>query len=282
MQAYDPLADAHARWLLDAMTHAARQACEYIRLRSADLESLEWRSKAPTDFVSDVDTGAEERVRASLAAAARDIGVTAHILGEELSPETPDDSSADLLFIVDPLDGTTNYLHGFPWYAVSIGAVARGAGRDPIAGVVLNVANGELFTAALGRGAARDGRRIAVSSITEPARALIGTGIPFKNLDKFASYQGQLERIVRATAGVRRPGAAALDLCDVACGRFDGFWELHLAPWDIAAGLVIVREAGGIVTDLDGQRAAPVHGPIVAGNPEMHAWLMRTLLGAAD
>ena len=116
--------------------------------------------------------------------------------------------------------------------------------------------------------------RIAVSSITEPSRALIGTGIPFKHLHFLPDYLLQLDRIVRVTAGVRRAGSAALDLCDVACGRFEGFWELSLAPWDVAAGLVIVREAGGVVTDLEGNRARAVQGPVVAGNPEMHAWLL--------
>ena len=277
MQAYDPLADAHARWLIDAMTHAAREAAAYIRTRAGDLGTLEWRNKSAVDFVSDVDTGAEERIRDALLAAARELGVPARVLGEELSPEGAIAADDGMLFIVDPLDGTTNFLHGYPWYAVSIGALAAGAGPDPVAGVVLNVPTGETFTAALGRGAFRNGHRIAVSSTTEPARALIGTGFPFKKLEELEQYRAQFSRVARETSGMRRAGAAALDLCDVACGRFDGFWELNLMPWDMAAGIVIIREAGGVVTDLAGARRHPAQGALVAGNPEMHAWLLDTL-----
>ena len=182
--------------------------------------------------------------------------------------------ASGVAFVVDPLDGTTNFLHGYPEYAVSIGAALDGR---LVAGVVLNAATGELFTASLGAGAQRDGAPIAVSPITTPARALIGTGYPFKHPEQIPVYLAQFDRVIRATAGVRRAGAAALDLCDVACGRFEAFWELNLAPWDIAAGIVIVREAGGIVTDLEGHDAVAEFGGIVAGNAGMHGWMIEQL-----
>jgi myo-inositol-1(or 4)-monophosphatase len=178
---------------------------------------------------------------------------------------------AGLVFVADPLDGTTNFLHGFPWYAVSIAALVD---DDLVAGVVLNVANGDLFSATAGGGARLSGQPISVSPITEPTRALIGTGFPFKDGSRVEEYLRVLPSIMVETAGIRRPGAAALDLADVACGRFEAFWELTLAPWDIAAGMLLVREAGGIVTDLSGAPAKVGHTGLVAGSPAMHAWLL--------
>lgn len=162
---------------------------------------------------------------------------------------------------------------GFP-YAVSIAALVNGT---PVAGAVLNVPNGELFTATQGSGARKNGQPIHVSEIADPSRALIGTGFPFKHREGIAPYMDVLPRLMQQTAGLRRAGSAALDLCDVACGRFDAFWELRLAPWDVAAGLLLIREAGGVVTDLEGRPASVAHGPIVAGNPRMHAWLLNQL-----
>jgi myo-inositol-1(or 4)-monophosphatase len=267
------------RALSRCMHDAATQAAAFIREHAARLGELTWDTKSPADFVTDVDRGAERIVRDVLLAAYPD----AVFVGEE----TFDASlalGAGLAFVVDPLDGTTNFLHGFPWYAVSIGATRNGA---LVAGVVLNAATGERFSATLGGGAWRTasgderGRdeRIAVSTITEPERALVGTGFPFKHLVHLDAYQRQFAAVTSATAGIRRAGAAALDLCDVACGRFDGFWELTLAPWDIAAGILIVQEAGGVITDLAGAPAPIAFTPIIAGNPAMHAWL-RTVVDA--
>jgi len=257
--------DALARCILDA----ADRAAAFIRAHAADLGALTWDTKSPADFVTLVDRGAEEIVRDALLHAYPD----AHFLGEEtFDPTIALDTG--LAFIVDPLDGTTNFLHGYPWYAVSIGATYDGA---LVAGVVRNAATGETFSATLGGGAWRGSERIRVSGTTDPSRALIGTGFPFKHLAHLDAYQRQFAAITRATAGIRRAGAAALDLCDVACGRFDGFWELTLAPWDIAAGILIVREAGGVVTDLSGEPAAVAFTPIIAGNPAMHAWLLQTI-----
>jgi myo-inositol-1(or 4)-monophosphatase len=174
------------------------------------------------------------------------------------------------VFVADPLDGTTNFLHGYPWYAVSIAALIDG---DPVAGVILNAATGELFSATTGGGARRSGQPISVSTIDEPALAIIGTGFPFKTPHLVDPYVQSLPVVMRDVAGIRRAGSAALDLADVACGRFDGFWELSLAPWDVAAGILLVREAGGVVTDASGAPATVSHTSIVAGNPSMHAWL---------
>jgi myo-inositol-1(or 4)-monophosphatase len=254
--------------LLGLALTAAMGAATLIRGHAENAFALEWREKSPADFVSDVDTAAEETIRAVLSRECPD----AVIIGEEGSPDTV--LGGAITFIVDPLDGTTNFLHGYPEYAVSIGVLERGR---PVAGVVINAATGERFTGRAGGGAWRNGERIRVSGITNPERALVGTGFPFKHLERLDAYQRQFATVMRATSGVRRAGAAALDLADVACGRFDGFWELVLMPWDYAAGLLLVREAGGVVTDLQGAEPRFDESPIVAGNPAIHAWLLDTL-----
>jgi len=256
-----------ARALLATSVAAAIKAAEGIRSAAASLGDIRWEQKGPADYVSDVDRNAEKQIGAIIHERHGD----AVLVAEEGSPRA---AAGALTFVVDPLDGTTNFLHGFPWYAVSIAAMQ---GDAIIAGVVLNVANGELFTAVLGGGARRNGQPIQVSTITEPARALLGTGFPFKHREGVAPFMEVLPRIMMQVAGLRRPGSAALDLCDVACGRFDAFWEYRLAPWDVAAGTLLVREAGGLVTDLNGKPAPVEHGPIVAGNPAMHAWLLNEL-----
>jgi myo-inositol-1(or 4)-monophosphatase len=251
--------------LLDVALGAARAAAASIRRRAAEVRSIVWRVKQAADFVSDVDTEAEEQIRGYVA---RHLPAAA-ILGEELSPDASFDRG--IVFVADPLDGTTNFLHGFPWYAVSIGVLADGVLE---AGVVINVPSGAEYTARRGKGAYADGQPMRVSEITDPGYALIGTGFPFKHLAALDAYQRQFAAVTRATAGIRRPGSAALDLVSVAAGQFDGFWELTLAPWDIAAGMLLVREAGGIVTDAAGAEARVGHSAIVAGNPAIHAWLM--------
>ena len=260
---------ALARAALDIAVKAARDAAELIRASASELGSLEWVEKGIADFVTEADRGAEERITEVIGSAFPD----ATLLGEEMTPDATLPSDG-LTFIIDPLDGTTNFLHGYPQYAVSIGVLQ---GSDIIAGVVLNVARGDLFTARAGQGTFLDGNRVNVSLQTDPARALIGTGFPFKNADLLDAYARQFVELNRRTSGVRRAGSAALDLADVACGRFDGFWELVLAPWDVAAGILLVREAGGIVTDITGAPGAPAHGPVVAGNPDIHRWLLATL-----
>jgi len=247
---------------------AAARAADIIRERSRDRGSLEWETKARADFVTDVDRSAER----AIADVINERHADARILGEELSPAL--DDRGGLVFVVDPLDGTTNFLHGFPWYAVSIGAMIDG---ELTAAAILNVANGELFTATAGGGARLNGQPIQVSPVTDPGRALIGTGFPFREGAQVDEYLRMLARVIRDTAGIRRPGSAALDLADVACGRFEAFWELSLAPWDIAAGLLIVREAGGVVTNIQGDPCPVAHTSLIAGSPAMHAWLLKQL-----
>jgi myo-inositol-1(or 4)-monophosphatase len=264
-----PLSPSDNRALLATCVAAAAKASEIIRAGAARLHELQWQTKSAADFVSEVDHGAERALEEVIRGRHPDAG----LIAEEFSPTAG--ASKGLVFVADPLDGTTNFLHGFPWYAVSIGAMVDG---QLAAGVVLNAATGELFTATAGGGARRAGQPISVSRITEPARALIGTGFPFKPGNPHATrYLEMLPRIMHDTAGIRRPGAAALDLADVACGRFEAFWEMTLAPWDIAAGLLLIREAGGVVTDLDGNPCPVAHTSVVAGNPEMHEWLLKRL-----
>lgn len=254
--------------LANAMLDAARIAADFIRTSAAGLATLDWREKARADFVSDVDVGAESRIADYLL----ERFPSAVVLGEELTPTVA--LMEDLAFVVDPLDGTTNFLHGYPQYAVSIAAVSGG---ETLAGVVLDVARSSACSAVRGGGAFCDGAPIRVSSTSEPRRALIGTGFPFRHPHRLGVYLPQLERVIRETAGVRRAGAAALDLTDVARGRLDAFWELMLAPWDVAAGFLIIREAGGRVTGLDGREAQPAHGPVVASNGVLHDWLLASL-----
>jgi myo-inositol-1(or 4)-monophosphatase len=253
-----------ARALLATCVAAAVRASEIVRAGAERVAHLEWGVKAPSDFVTDVDRDSERALSAVIAERHPD----AVIIAEEMSPDMRD---APLTFVADPLDGTTNFLHGYPWYAVSVAALVHGAHA---ASVVLNVATGELFTATTGGGARRSGQPIRVSANTDPARALIGTGFPFTHREGIEPYLRSLPAIMAGTAGIRRAGAAALDLCDVACGRFDAFWELRLAPWDVAAGIHIIREAGGVATDLSGQPARVAGGPLVAGNPAIHGWLL--------
>lgn len=267
----EPDLSAHA---LAVAVVAARRASKLIQESVSGIGDLEWVEKASADFVTEVDRGAE----AAITKAVRLEFPDAVIIGEELTPDTV--TSDDVLtFIVDPLDGTTNFLHGFPHYAISIGVMHR---TELIAAVVQNVPRGDIFTARAGYGTKLNDKPVTVSSIDSTSRALIGTGFPFKNLDLLDAYARQFVEVTRQASGIRRAGSAALDLADVACGRFDGFWELMLAPWDVAAGILLIREAGGIVTDTAGRHAPVAQGPIVAGNPVIHPWLLQTVQAAAD
>ena len=254
--------------LLDIAVEAARSGAAIIRDATAGRGELVWETKGRSDFVSEVDKASEERIGAVIRS--RLPGAT--ILGEELSPSAL--SSRGIVIIADPLDGTTNFLHGYPEYSVSIAIASEGV---LCSGVVINVARGEEFTAVRGGGAFLDGKRVHVSKLREPGKALIGTGFPFKSLEKLPRYMQQFNLVMRGVAGIRRAGSAALDLSNVACGRFDAFWELVLAPWDVAAGILLVQEAGGIVSDMDGGPARLDSQAFVAGNPAMHAWLLQTV-----
>jgi myo-inositol-1(or 4)-monophosphatase len=263
---------AKRRALLATCVAAAVRGAEVIRGFGQQRTTLEWEEKARADFVSAVDRASEEAIGGIVRARHPD----AQLVGEELAPDLG--ALSGLTFVADPLDGTTNYLHDFPWYCVSIAALVDG---EPVAAAILNVPTGELFTATAGAGARRNGQPIAVSRVDAPGRALIGTGFPFRRTEEVDPYLRVMATVMREVAGLRRPGSAALDLADVACGRFDAFWELRLAPWDVAAGILLVREAGGLATDLRGEPARVAHGPIVAGNAPMHAWLLDKLRAAS-
>ena len=261
------------RQLADVARAAAEQAAEYIRAARRPPAGAEWSRKGLLDYVTEVDRGSERLIASALDKAVPG----SEVLGEEFSPQgppAPSAPSAALLWVVDPLDGTTNYLHGYPQYAVSIAALTDGI---LVAGVVLDVERNVVYHATAGGGAWCDGERLAVSTVSEPSLSLIGTGFPFRTPRQMPQYLRHFVAISAATSGIRRAGSAALDLVDVARGRFEGFWELELAAWDVAAGTLIVREAGGIVTDLAGSPDVVCQGSKVAGNPAIHAWLLQLL-----
>ena len=246
---------------------AAARAGSYLGSVQRPAGPADWTLKGARDFVTEVDRTAESIIVEVLLRGEPG----SRVVGEELAPELVRDG---LVWIVDPLDGTTNFLHGFPSYAVSIGASLDG---KLLAGVVLDVPRSMTYWAADGAGAWLGDQRLRVSTIDNPEFALIGTGFPFRDTSNLEEYQRQFALVARGTSGIRRPGAAALDLVDVAAGRFDGFWEQHLSAWDIAAGTLLIREAGGIVTDLNGRTIGVEHTSVLAGNPGIHAWLAETL-----
>jgi myo-inositol-1(or 4)-monophosphatase len=254
--------------LLHQARTAAETAADYLRRMERPADPREWTLKGKRDFVTEVDRTAERLIAEVLLEGDSNGG---QIVGEELSPRVVTDG---LVWIVDPLDGTTNFLHDYPSYAISIAAAVDGVLE---VGVVLHVPRNETYFAWRQGGAWVDGRRLRVSSINQPEFALIGTGFPFRDLSRLEDYQRQFARVAAATSGIRRPGSAAIDLADVAAGRFDGFWEQWLAAWDIAAGSLLIREAGGVITDFSGRDIGIEHTSVVAGNPKMHEWLLRIL-----
>ncbi|MBA3318563.1 MAG: inositol monophosphatase [Gemmatimonadales bacterium] len=250
--------------LLHLARTAAERAAAYLRGVERPADPRGWTLKGSRDFVTNVDRTAEHIVTEVLLAAEPG----SRIVGEELQPEVVTEG---LVWIVDPLDGTTNFLHDFPSYAVSIAAAVDGVLE---AAAVVNVPRGEIYTASRGGGTWHGERQLSVSAIDDPSFALIGTGFPFKDTSRIAEYLEQFSRVASQASGVRRPGAASLDLADVAAGRFDGFWEQQLSAWDIAAGTLLIREAGGLVTDFAGLDVGIEHTPVVAGNPVIHSWLL--------
>lgn len=256
--------------LVDVARRAAGRAAAFLR-DTTPPPPAQWIEKGRHDFVTQTDRRSEVLITEALT---RDVpGST--VMGEELSPHVA--PAGEVTWIVDPLDGTTNYLHGYPQYAVSIACALRGVLRM---GVVHDVARDQGYWGGTGLGAWQGERPIRVSRLAEPRHALVGTGFPFKSLPTLRRYQDQFAAVMGATSGIRRAGAAALDLVDVAAGRLDCFWELTLAPWDVAAGVVLVREAGGIVTTLEGSDDVLQHGSVVAGNLALHKWLMDLLRSA--
>jgi len=257
--------------LLTLAEAAARRAGAYLRSAVRPRDPGSWTTKGPADWVTEVDRTSEALIREILLVGAPG----SRMIGEELAPELV---TGGLVWVVDPLDGTTNFLHGFPTYAVSIAAARDGVLE---AAAVLHVPLDRLTTATRGGGAWEGGKRITVSPIERPEHALIGTGVPFSEFSRIDLYLAQLRRVVQGVAGIRRPGSAAIDLADVAAGRFEGFWEQRLSAWDIAAGTLLVREAGGVVTDDTGRDLGIEHGAVVAGNPPIHAWLLQQVGGDA-
>jgi myo-inositol-1(or 4)-monophosphatase len=253
--------------LLHRATLAAGAAAHYLRAVEHPADPGSWTLKGSRDFVTEVDRTAE-RLIAEILLAGPSGG---RMVGEELSPEIVTEG---LVWIVDPLDGTTNFLHDYSSYAVSIAAAVDNVLE---AAVVFHVPRNEMYTASRGGGAWLGERRLAVSQITDPEFALVGTGFPFKDVSHLQAYQHQFARVAAATSGIRRAGSAALDLADVAAGRFDGFWEQRLSAWDIAAGILLIREAGGTITDFSGRAIGVEHTGVVAGNPDLHDWLLATV-----
>jgi myo-inositol-1(or 4)-monophosphatase len=258
--------------ILDCAMDCAAAASAVHRHYAGRVDVDSWTEKGTSDFVTHVDREAETAIVSRISRRFPDHGIMAEEAStgtggrDWVAPAHPD----GWLWIVDPLDGTTNFLHGYPMYGVSIAASCNGVLQ---AGVVHNSITGETWHAVRGGGAFRDGNPIRVSAITSIRHALIGTGFPFKTLSLLDEYLLQFDAVLRNSSGVRRAGSAALDLCHVATGMFDGFWELSLQPWDIAAGALIVREAGGVVTTVDGSDDVVRSGSVLAGNAAIHAML---------
>ena len=252
--------------MLNIAIKAARAAGAIINRGSQDLDILKISSKGPNDFVSEIDQMAEAAIIETLLAAYPGHGILAEESGREHGAK-----HSEFTWIIDPLDGTTNFLHGFPVYAVSIALAFRGKVEQA---VVYDPTRNDLFYASRGRGAFLNDKRLRVSKRTRLADSLIGTGFPFRKGDNFQRYLKMLETIMGACAGVRRPGAAALDLCYVAAGWYDGFFETGLNPWDIAAGSLIITEAGGLVGNFTGDADFLYQREVVAGNPKIYGQLV--------
>ncbi|TVR99691.1 MAG: inositol monophosphatase [Rhodospirillales bacterium] len=258
--------------LLNVMTAAAQKAARGLIRDFGELEHLQVSRKGPADFVSKADRKAERVIKAELKKARPAYG----LLMEEGGSEPGTDISNR--WIVDPLDGTTNFLHGIPHFAISI-ALERD--RDLFAGVVYSPIQDEMYVAEKGQGAYLNGRRLRVSGRRRVDDALFATGIPFHGLPDHDRFQRQLGAVMAVSAGVRRFGSAALDLAYVAAGRYDGYWENGLSPWDVAAGIVLVREAGGFVADLAGGRGMLEGAGILAANTELFQPLAKLIQGAS-
>lgn len=254
--------------LINAMANAARKAQRSLIRDFNEVEHLQVSKKGPADFVSAADRKAEKILLQELAKLRPDFGF---IMEEGGRIEAKDGKS---YWIIDPLDGTTNFLHGIPHFAISIGVQRE---DELIAGIVLDVVRDELFWAEKGAGAYVNERRIRVSARRKLPEAVFGTGIPFHGKPGHVPFLKEMTTVMAEVAGIRRLGAAALDLAYVAAGRFDGFWETGLQPWDISAGIVLVREAGGTVTDLNGGDKMLETGGIIAANDVLHAPLSKLL-----
>ena len=253
---------------LNIAVKAARRAGQIINRASLDVDSLTVTTKQQSDFVTEVDKAAEAAIIKILQDAYPQYG----ILAEE-SGEIPGKGAGEAFqWIIDPLDGTTNFIHGFPQYAVSIALAEKGQVTQA---VVYDPNRNELFTASKGGGAFINDRRIRVSKRVKLADALIGTGFPYRSFGSIDAYLAIFKELAEKSAGLRRPGAASLDLCYVAAGRTDGFFEIGLSPWDIAAGALIISEAGGLVSDFAGESDYLNTGNVIAGAPKIFGQLLK-------
>lgn len=255
--------------MLNIAVKAARTAGAIINRAALDVEVLKVGNKGANDFVTEVDQAAERAIIETLLQAYPDHGILAEESGREHGAQ-----NSEYTWIIDPLDGTTNFIHGFPFYAVSIALVHRGVLQQA---VVYDPTRNDLFHASKGRGAYLNDRRLRVSKRTRLADSLVGTGFPFRKGDNFKRYVKMFEEVMQSCAGVRRPGAAALDLCYVAAGHYDGFFEMGLNPWDAAAGALMITEAGGLVGNFTGEADYLYQREIVAGTPKVYGALVKIL-----
>ena len=255
--------------MLNIAVKAARAAASIINRAALDLEVLKIGSKGPNDYVSEVDRAAEDVIIGTLLEAYPGHGILAEESGRAHGAK-----NSEYVWIIDPLDGTTNFLHGFPVYAVSIALAHRGQVQQA---VVYDPTRNDLFFASKGRGAFLNDRRLRVSKRTRLADSLIGTVFPFRKGDNFKRYVKMFEEVMQSCSGLRRPGAAALDLCYVAAGYYDGFFETGLSPWDIAAGSLMITEAGGLIGNFTGESDYLYQREVVAGNPKVYGQLVQIL-----
>lgn len=255
--------------MLNIAIKAARAAGSIINRAALDLDVLKIGRKGPNDFVSEVDRAAEMAIINILLEAYPGHGILAEESGREHGAK-----NSEFVWIIDPLDGTTNFLHGFPVYAVSIALAHRNVVQQA---VVYDPTRNDMFFASKGRGAFLNDRRLRVSKRLRLADALIGTGFPFRKGDNFKRYVKMFEEVMQSCAGLRRPGAAALDLCYVAAGYYDGFFETGLQPWDIAAGSLLITEAGGLIGNFTGESDYLHQREVVAGNPKVYGQLVQIL-----
>ncbi len=249
---------------LNIAIKAARRAGSIINRASFDLDKLTVEQKGQNDFVSEVDRAAEQAIVQVL----NEAYPQHNILAEESGVSGP---QSEYQWIIDPLDGTTNFLHGFPQYCVSIALSVKGVVQH---GVIFDPSRNDLFTASRGGGAFLNDRRIRVSKTLHIKDALLGTGFPYKEFANFDRYLAVFKEMTQKSSGIRRPGAAALDLAYVACGRFDGFWETGLNPWDVAAGGLMILEAGGLIADHKGEGDWLHSETIVCGTPKVFAQML--------
>ncbi len=245
--------------MLNIAIRAARNAGDLIQRSAQSVGQLTINKKSHNDFVTEIDRMAEQEIIQIIKYAYPDHSIIAEESGEH--------KGNDYTWVIDPLDGTTNFLHGYPQYAVSI--ALKNKGKTEV-GVIYDPLRDELFTAEKGRGAMLNNRRIRVGKQTDLSTALIGTGFPFKHPQHLDAYLGMFKTLTPTTAGIRRAGSAALDLAYLATGRLDGFWEIGLKEWDMAAGILLVQEAGGVVTDFSFNEQYVKSGNIIAGNLKMH------------